>query len=518
MIALMYVQGINRVDTPYFSSEESRDKFFDNCVIWSDENSYYPPYYRNKIKISTDDISFSDTKKRVNYACIDYDSFRYYYFITSFDYVTDDLIEISIEMDTIQTFSFHMEMSKCHFSRLPIKRWGNDKVTINRNYVRENLSDGELRQTNKAELQYNDTLQWIVVRCTEQLSKDVYELGNINAYKGTKALYGDIIYKSGTKYSRYSQTGGMTLLLPWGKWIYDRSTITIKYGSTSVSAPISNIVGMLNLLASDNRVVSITYLPYDPFGISISKGSDFEDSIILTIPSESVAYYGQSYYFYYFDYLKLKTSDINNLCGLVLRFPWGAYASSGIPIGVKMNVKAQIEYFPFDVNVNKKIPYSSKYVPAMLDESYYRVIVGNNGTTTTMPLFYCTGSYAYIKYGVTLKGDRYYGVSFEKELIDNSFGDVIDDMHDVLVVDSNTIDYDLYTDPWKNYQVTHKGSMVTDWISTGANATRQGAWMASMTPKPTASASDYKTGFSMVDEYLQLRNLNYKLTGKYEGD
>jgi len=38
----------------------------------------------------------------------------------------------------------------------------------------------------------------------------------------------------------------------------------------------------------------------------------------------------------------------------------------------------------------------------------------------------------------------------------------------------------LFTDPWKSYQVTHKGSIVTDWVATGLGAVTKGAGVAGL--------------------------------------
>ena len=77
-ISLYYVEGISDVDTPFFSSKAEQSEYFSQKLVKTLSSSYYPPYYRNKIKFASDDLTL-DT--RVNYLSLDTEERKYYYFI-----------------------------------------------------------------------------------------------------------------------------------------------------------------------------------------------------------------------------------------------------------------------------------------------------------------------------------------------------------------------------------------------------------------------------------------------------
>ena len=53
MLKLMYVEGINFVDTPNFNSIEQQRQYFQDKVVieLTDDDYFYPPYYDNEIII-----------------------------------------------------------------------------------------------------------------------------------------------------------------------------------------------------------------------------------------------------------------------------------------------------------------------------------------------------------------------------------------------------------------------------------------------------------------------------------
>ena len=57
MIELLRIpEGYNENNIYNFPSTDARDRFFDKYVIKTIEDSYYPPYYKNTINLSTDDF------------------------------------------------------------------------------------------------------------------------------------------------------------------------------------------------------------------------------------------------------------------------------------------------------------------------------------------------------------------------------------------------------------------------------------------------------------------------------
>lgn len=473
MIRLMFVKGINEVDTPYFETKQEQADFFENAsvVSYDDETAYYPPYYHNRIRLPSSDIPFSDESKKVNYLSLEYDGKTYYYFIDSMDYVTDDLTEISISMDTIQTFFFDMTLTKPTIKRMAIKRWSDDKVSINRDYIRENLSEMPMRKISKETMQYSTTLQWLVVRCSEIPSANLRYINDELSKLTDHIFSGDISYRLGEKRTRYEQTGGATILIPYGDWFTTETPVHVRYSGVDVK--LTGIENYLKLLSSYSEVLSISLLPYNPFKVIsfVKEGTDGEPTIYVS--PNVITKSGKQYSWYYFD--AIATKDSSEWGGLVLEFPDAVIDENEL---LTLEFNSQMISLPITSNFSKGVAYSSKFVPCMMDESYYSIQVGCNGTTAIAPLFYDTKIWGYAYFGVSLKGDRVYAYKNGGDLLGDGYGSIINDMHNGIAIDSNTIDYDLYTDPWKNYQVNHKGSMVTDWISTGANVVRQGAWMS----------------------------------------
>ena len=139
MITLYYIPGISRSDTPVFSTVVEQNKYFSTYVPYSTniDTGFYPPHYRNTIDISAEDF---DQVDNCNYLSLVYKNKTYYYFVDSVMYVNESLVKLIVTMDTVQTYMFDVKFLKYERTRKLIARWVGDK--INRNYLRENVSQG----------------------------------------------------------------------------------------------------------------------------------------------------------------------------------------------------------------------------------------------------------------------------------------------------------------------------------------------------------------------------------------
>ena len=88
-----YIEGISRIDTPYFATLGEQEDYFDSHEVVTIDTTFYPPHYLNKIKVDTDEISFN---VNVNYLWFEYNSKRYYYFIDDVEYISDDALPFLI--------------------------------------------------------------------------------------------------------------------------------------------------------------------------------------------------------------------------------------------------------------------------------------------------------------------------------------------------------------------------------------------------------------------------------------
>lgn len=523
MITLCYVEGIDEVDTPWFDTIGEQTAFFDKALVWHDDESYYPPYFMNTIRLSSDDIPFTSTKGKVNYCFLDYEGKRYYYFIDSIDYVTDDLVEITIEMDTIQTYMFDMLITKPTIARMAIQRWGVKGDAINRDYIRENLSIGNMIQKSKAPMRKDD-MGWLIITASDEIPNLGYATVNDKDNPATSSHSGLVSYKDtiSGKSTTYRTNGLYTYLIPYTKGFDRRPFIYVQYGLKDPYKMI-NPQKTLETLSLSPNVLSIKYVPGRMFAdIAVST---YENMPLLKISpvSYDVSYkdaqglsHTDKYNWFFFVPFSL-TSPVTITNGFVVDYP---DVSSSVLVnvsefgfGTNYPTLRIVDYsLTFDaenpmgnaiaMNRAKGVPYSSKFVPAMIDESYMRITGGDTGTTCVAPLYYATQPSGYVSLFSTIDGAIAYYITFDGDSV-GTFGGAVDDPHGTAVINENSMEYALRTDPWKNYQVTHKGSLITDWISTGAGAVTKVAGVASM-----AGVADKMSGRSKESAPMSYNDMN----------
>ena len=138
-INFCFIDGISTENEPYFASLQDQDSYFnslDNTTIIT--STFYPPYYRNVLKLDTADISLNSN---YNYVWFEYNGKRYYYFLSNVRYISEYLLAITITMDTIQTYYFDIKVHSAIVRRKFIDRFEPSGL-INRSYIRENVSSG----------------------------------------------------------------------------------------------------------------------------------------------------------------------------------------------------------------------------------------------------------------------------------------------------------------------------------------------------------------------------------------
>ena len=507
MIRLHYIKGINEVDTPWFDTKSEQEAFFGNNIVWHDMDAYYPPYFMNTIRLSSEDIPFNSIDGKINYCSLVYSNKTYYYFIDSIDYVTDELVEITIEMDTIQTYMFDMLVSKPTIARMAIKRWGDKGDYINRNYIRENLSTGNMIQKSKVNLiddnaSPSEKLGWLIITASDEIPGLKYESVNTTNQFIKSSHSGLVTYVSSGKLTTYRTNGLYTYVLPYTEEFDKCPFIYVQYGAKE---PIKmlNPQNTIETLSLAENVLSIKYVPGRMFldVVMTRNGHNNMPLLKLTPTTFSFSYkdVGGTSHTATNDWFFFVPFTLNDLTkyynGFVIDYPnipesseneiteytfTGKYPSLRLTDYFKGYNIQNLAGEEIEANRAVGVPYSSKYVPAMIDETYMRVTEGDTGVTCVAPLHYAKQSYAYIATFSTIDGAIAYYISFGGLDDVGTFGGAIDDPHGTAVINENAMEYTLRTDPWKHYQVTHKGSMITDWISTGAGAVTKVAGVASM--------------------------------------
>lgn len=220
MITLFYIKGISRYDTPLFNSNIDQDNFFFEHIVISIENSYYPPHYKNKIRITYEDLDI--TKTSVNYLSLSYNGKYYYYFIDSVNYINDSVYELEITMDMIQTYMFNINIKDCTIERKLIKRFNSDG-TFNRDYTRENLYNG-IKKIDRTLL--SSGKYWLLITSGSKLGLDN---GDKNVVCKINNLDGRLNYSSGLYYYLYPLYGTKITGLFKAGLVYTESTYEVNY-------------------------------------------------------------------------------------------------------------------------------------------------------------------------------------------------------------------------------------------------------------------------------------------------
>ena len=188
IFSLYYIEGIGLNDTPIFDIEGyNRVDFFKKHKVGSVDSTYYPPFYKNTIKFSTSDLDFSTS---MNYLSFEYLNRTYYYFIDKLNYISENVVSIDIVMDTIQTYFDDIIIDKGLLSRSFYRRYISS--TINRNYIRDNLSEGKF-EDNQYDYMNKNEYSFLVCKSTTPIGnygKSYYDDTKGN-YQQNRIQYGN---------------------------------------------------------------------------------------------------------------------------------------------------------------------------------------------------------------------------------------------------------------------------------------------------------------------------------------
>lgn len=462
-ITLYNVEGINREDTLYFSSKDEQEQFFDNNALERIiQDSFFPPYYTNKIKLSSDDIDFNSY---FNYVSLEYGNKRYYYFIDKVEYVSESIMTIFISMDTIQTFMFDIHTNYAIVERMFIDRFvtGN---TINRKYIRENFSSenfyriynkeysspADFNDIPNSDYLQSDGLGVLVFRCASTLKEDpsvdkiVLDRPAAYAYEGSKDNSEQTSYVG--QYYDY--------ILPLSKYILTHPSAGIHFvdiNEPSSSGEMStSLKSTIYWLSRQTAVQSVYYLRFNPFPNHIVPFANgiYYNPVAFEVFSRTIPMItddGDGY----FD-VKLLVQKTNTILRL--------YKYHDIIDLTKYFVR----------NENKEVSYSSKYLPVLFDENYFRVNFGNLKFTTSLPSYKVTSLdniYNYMVSDIT-SGGSYFWFEYRTD-ITYSYIDGFFNPYDLNAFDSNVVFYDLVSDAWNDYVAYNKFSLSSAFLQDGIN-------------------------------------------------
>lgn len=420
MYKLLFVAGINAYDTLQFQSLSDQEDFFGDCVVGDPIDEYYPPLYKNKIKYAFDNTPLDSI--RANYLSLEFKGKTYYYFIDNINYISEDLWEFDITMDTIQTFMFDLSKTG-RVVRKSINRW-NSNSEINRNYIRENISkeDFDVSYFNN----YYSAYAFYLFAFSElEVKNDTIE---------PTAITSDLSSQSGDW--TYIRNNLYYFLVP----IYTNSDIiitTVEYNGHSYAL---NQVATLKHLLTSPYCVSCTLIRSRAFKQKVSI-NQIGNSLILSDLSTGMSFNHAHPVF--------ETEIPGGSTGTVTAFLIDNYNSSFEAVsGVN-------ERLLFDRNNLPNVPFDKKYVPYLLDENYYKVEFGERMMSSQYPLHHIT------QYNAGLHNLRFYAMVDLETGFRNykiySTGDTYDKYFTISTVATQPTMV-LNKDSWEQYYANNKAN------------------------------------------------------------
>lgn len=421
---LLNVPHISRFDTWRFTSLQEQTQYF-NGISGTTINDYFPPFFTNYLKLDKSDLS---SNIHYNYCILDFEEKYYYYFITDLKYINESVIGINLVMDTIQTFMFDIKFNYSVLSRMSIKRMLNSTGnSINRDYIRENLSKGEFLVNHYSE---NNNHNYVIVTCRQPIGNPIDTARGLvqEGFNFTNGLYRYLIILP-----KIPQTVLVTQIT---LRVYTDSS---HYSDYSFS--LNSIASCFNSLLQHSNVIDCVWV----------SNSNYIDSKLN--PRQS--YYIETHTLMY---------SINNFAGsgLGLDFenvltPQDNVSYRFAPILTITNNDFTTSYFDITYNGqsfsgsrnhSKITLFNPIYVPALLDENYIQVKYGEKMKYSTFPL-YKSHTTRFLKYDYYdfASFSRLYGINFDE------YEDFqLQDIYNSKIICNTLENLDLYTDAWQTYK------------------------------------------------------------------
>lgn len=510
-ITLYYIPSMNGVDTVYFDSLKEQEDWFASLMNRLEiDSSYYPPLFDNVLTLSSDYFNWGEKESSTYRNAWNYLSLTtvqgktFYYFINDISYISEDMVSVSIRMDTIQSYMFDLRLTRPFITRKAIRRW-NDDGTINRDFIRENLSTGEMVLKNvesyETYSQQNGILWFLIKASASILDQNTKKDFNPAS---SEALYGESMgfYTYGfTSISpaKFFPFIGYYYLVPIAKkkiYVIDPTDKDVRYllGDT-----------FLKNACKDSRVESVSVIDINAFDRYIETEIT-DDSINLTIKNNYTLVTDER--FYPFGLVSVGTTASLQPIAVCQGFYFIGRADFDSNINVIDCSVMTLDNFnviesDFDIKQNTSVTeFDSRFVPAMIDEQYYSFSLRYNGQEINAPFHYATKGIATSYIFPDLDGNVYALTTIPNKF--NAKGECQAYLGTPSTVSSPQMP--LYTDPWKEYRVNHQGSYVTDWISTilgGAGSMSKAVGSGILIGESSGGRNEYAQNYQARTEAIQ---------------
>lgn len=410
MIKLGYLQDYSAINVPKFATATARDDAFDEYTKYTID-AYYPSYYTNVIKLSITEVPLSS---RINFVILvnkvdDNTEKYYYYFVDKIRYINEDIYEIVINMDTVLTYMFDYSVTNCLITRKSINRWsGND---INRNYVRENVSEGFMEVEF---FEYKEPNKYLIVTSSKNYCDSSVHSGNYKLENGTTLDFGYYVY-----------------MLPLPPFELNKlATIHVYHNNGNVNLDDVYFDDLVDYFISDPYTINMIYVE-----------SEYLDKVYGTTWRSWTSYTECS----------LAFTPIMSSLGIVRidNTKYGMFNISSLDI---TNNHVDTKVFNFTKNTLLHQPFNYLYTPQLIDENYIQIEYGDVNGFTAYPMHQArsTTFNFYNNLDVTNGNDGYY-------ILDDFISSNEYNTYNI----SLGLTFDLITDPWLEYQAQNKGTLST---------------------------------------------------------
>lgn len=436
-INFCFIDGISPENEPYFASLEAQESYFDsldNTTIVT--STFYPPYYRNTIKLDTSDISLSSN---YNYVWFEYNGKRYYYFLSNVRYISEDLLAISITMDTIQTYYFDIKVHSAVVRRKFIDR-KTSIGDINRNYIRENVSINLKELKERIDFLPPDPIKgWYFIIQTND--KNNSNRNFTTKYATPKGSANCPYYIQAVPDYNFD-----------GELKFNGDNVIPVDARNKPVAPWLTIAKE----AAMAETLKIVYVPGNIFASKISASNG-----VVNING----------------YCNIWHSDNAGNRGAIIVSSWitdTGQLISNMFFGESFSIKKDYS-FGFDFNTAKAVAFDKHFVPALLDENYINISFGDSRNMSTFPLHLLENSSVKLAYYADYIGYCYYNIE--------PYTGYFNEYNTIVSVEQSCID--LLVSRQDEYDATNRWNIASAIVSTVVGV---GASVLTANPLPAIGA------------------------------
>lgn len=402
-IGFCYVDGISTENTPHFATLAAQRQFFESKIVATLEDGFYVPHYQDMLTISNSDLNFNT---KVNYVAILFSGKYYYYFIDSVAYVSETDIEVSISLDTVQTFLFDIIVHDSIIERRFINRWVYNPLyqdySINRNYIQENLSDSNFLpyKYNYDENLFEGQAMAVAIKTRIAGAEGDTRFSSVKTYTIDLGANMRVTYQDFASISFYPIVTDE-----------DNALIPISYQGDASFGYI-NSLWAIEAAAVAETTYAIHYFPFNPLPDVEIVNDVWSFPNDPYVPTYEPAYYGlynskkviQNFTYKHSEYdYDSDHTEISNIKSVNIEHTW-KIADKGRPLYDNKGVM-------FRRNTSIAEPYSTCYMTQMLDANYMSLQFGEGQNMASLNLFRIDVTYVSLLYaGDLISGNRYYAI------------------------------------------------------------------------------------------------------------